>query len=152
MAPTIPQHTLCPSAQHDCPDAQVFAVVGGTVDQPETAYFDQTIPVTQELVDMTAPVLPAEVFRISAACTQNSRECWHFDDDTRHCRLAVRTVRMVPIVVTKPPRCAIRGSCHWWHQEGVSACLRCPQVLTNNVAPSELVMAAGDPRNLSAAA
>lgn len=152
MATTIPAHTLCPSAQHDSPDAHVFAVVGGTLDQPETAYLDQALPVTQDLVDMTAPVLPAEVFRISSPCSQSSHDCWHYDDDQRHCRLAVRTVRMVPVVVTKPPRCAIRSACQWWHQEGVSACLRCPQVLTNDVAPNEVVLAAGDPRNLSAAA
>jgi hypothetical protein len=54
--------------------------------------------------------------------------------------------------VSKPPRCAIRSQCQWWHQEGVSACLRCPQVLTNNVSPDDLVMAAGDPRNLHDAA
>jgi len=51
-------------------------------------------------------------------------------------------------VVSKPPRCAIRSDCQWWHQEGVSACLRCPQVLTNDVRPSALAQRAGDPRNL----
>ena len=33
--------TLCPSAQPDWEGAQVFAVVGGTPDRPETACLDQ---------------------------------------------------------------------------------------------------------------
>ena len=28
----------------------------------------------------------------------------------------------------------------WWAQEGVSACLRCPQVVTNDSAPSDSVV------------
>jgi hypothetical protein len=148
---TTPTQTLCPSAQHDHPEAQVFAVVGGTLEQPETAYLDQTLPVTPELIEMTAPVSPAEVFRIAAPCLM-STACWHFDEPRQACRLAIRTVRMAPVIVSKPPRCAIRGQCQWWHQEGVSACLRCPQVLTNDVNPDALIKAAGDPRNLSDAA
>ncbi len=145
-------HTpTCPSAQHHLAGAQVFAVIGGTVLQPEVTYLDQALPVTPEVVAMTAPVDPAEVFRISAPCAQSS-ECWHFDEDRRQCRLAIRTVRLAPVVVSKPPRCAIRTQCVWWSQEGVSACLRCPQVVTNDAAPSERVIETADPLNLAGAA
>ena len=148
MTANTPTATLCPSAQHEAPDARVFAVVAGTPDQPDTAYLDEALPMSDALIEMAAPVSPAEVFRIAAPCIQ-STECWHFDEAQRTCRLATRTVRLAPVVVSKPPRCAIRSQCQWWHQDGVSACLRCPQVITNDVSPNALALRAGDPRNLS---
>ena len=36
-----------------------------------------------------------------------------------------------------------------WNQEGISACLRCPQVVTNDVLPNERVVATADPRNIA---
>jgi len=146
-----PAALMCPSAQHQLDGAQVFAVIGGTADQPEVTYLEEALPVTPEVVAMAAPVDPAEVFRITAPCAMGSG-CWHFDEDRRKCRLAIRTVRLAPVVVSKPPRCAIRGSCMWWHQEGVSACLRCPQVVTNDSAPAERVIETADPMNLAGAA
>jgi hypothetical protein len=142
---------MCPSAQHQLDGTQVFAVIGGTADHPEVTYLEEALPVTPEVVAMAAPVNPAEVFRITAPCAMGS-DCWHFDEDRRKCRLAIRTVRLAPIVVSKPPRCAIRSSCMWWHQEGVSACLRCPQVVTNDAAPSALAIETADPLNLAGAA
>jgi hypothetical protein len=109
MKPNVP---ACPSAQHHLPGAQVFAVMGGTVAQPEVSYLEEAIEVTPEVITMAAPVDPAEVFRISAPCAQ-STECWHFDDTRHQCRLARRTVRLAPVVVSKPPRCAIRTQCVW---------------------------------------
>jgi hypothetical protein len=146
-----PATLMCPSAQHQLDGAKVFAVIGGTAEHPEVNYLEEALPVTPEVVAMAAPVDPAEVFRIAAPCA-NGPDCWHFDEDRRKCRLAIRTVRLAPVVVSKPPRCAIRGSCMWWHQEGVSACLRCPQVVTNDSAPAERVIETADPMNLAGAA
>ena len=146
--PAIP---MCPSAQHHLDGAEVFAVIGGSADRPEVSYLEEALPVKPEVVAMAAPVDPAEVFRITAPCAM-STACWHFDEDRRKCRLAIRTVRIAPVVVSKPPRCAIRSRCMWWAQEGVSACLRCPQVVTNDSAPSERVAQTADPMNLAAAA
>lgn len=146
-----PAPLMCPSAQHQLDGAKVFAVIGGTAEHPEVNYLEEALPVTPEVVALAAPVDPAEVFRISAPCAMGS-DCWHFDEDRRKCRLAIRTVRLAPAVVSKPPRCAIRGSCMWWHQEGVSACLRCPQVVTNDSAPAERVIETADPMNLAGAA
>ena len=146
-----PTQTTCPSVQAHVPGAEVFAVVAGTVDAPDVQYLDRTIPVTREVLEMSAPFDPAEVFRISGPCAM-STACAHFDDARAKCRLAIRTVRMAPVVVHKPPRCAIRGTCMWWHQEGLPACLRCPQVVTNDAAPSERVYATADPTNLAGAA
>lgn len=141
-----PQRSLCPSAQHHEAGAHVFAVVGGTLEEPTVSYLDQALPMSQELVDMAAPVDPAEVFRITAPCAGSA--CAHFSSVQHSCRLATRTVALAPVVVSKPPRCAIRGSCLWWSQEGVSACLRCPQVVTNDYQASERVREAADPGNL----
>jgi hypothetical protein len=146
-----PVQTTCPSVQPDLDGAHVFAVVGGTLDQPEVTYLDQALPVTPEIWAMTAPLNPAEVFRISGPCAM-STACMHFDDNRSKCRLAIRTVRLAPVVVSKPPRCAIRRTCMWWAQEGVSACLRCPQVVTNDAAANERVVATADPLNIHGAA
>ena len=145
MTTKIPQ---CPSVQSTEPGAQAFAVVGGSVDKPEVRYLDRAVPVTPELRAMTAPLDPAEVFRISGPCAQ-STACMHWDDSRSKCRLAIRTVRLAPVVVSRPPPCAIRRDCVWWNQEGTSACLRCPQVVTNDVAPSERVIATANPLNIA---
>ena len=135
--------TLCPSAQHDWDGARLFAVVGGTPDRPETAYLDHTQPITAELLELAGPVAPAEVFRFAAPCA--GKGCQHFDGQRDTCRLAEKTVRLAPVMFEKLPRCAIRSECRWWKQEGVSACKRCPQVVTVNYAPSEEMRTAADP-------
>jgi len=144
-------HTTCPSVQPDSPGAVVFAVVGGTVAEPEVSYLDEALPVTPDIWAMTAPLNPAEVMRIAGPCAM-SNACMHFDESRSKCRLAIRTVRLAPVVVSKPPRCAIRRSCMWWSQEGVSACLRCPQVVTNDANADARVAATADPLNRAAAA
>jgi hypothetical protein len=143
--------TTCPSVQPDTPGAQVFAVLGGTLAQPEINYLDEALPVTPEIWAMTAPLNPGEVFRMAGPCAM-STACMHFDDTRSKCRLAIRTVRTAPVVVSKPPRCAIRKTCMWWAQEGVSACLRCPQVVTNDAGASEQVVSTANPLNLAGAA
>ncbi len=145
MSTASTRSPMCPSAPHDEPGAHVFAVVGGTLAEPSVAYLDKPLPMTQELVDMAAPVDPAEVFRISAPCA--GERCGHFNSAEHSCRLATRTVALASVVVTKPPRCAIRSSCVWWAQEGVSACLRCPQVVTHDFAPDDVTREAADPYN-----
>lgn len=140
--PTTPE-TLCPSAQPHWDGARLFAVVGGSPDRPETAYLDQTQPVTPELLELAGPVAPAEVFRFAAPCA--GKGCAHFDGGTHACRLAEKTVRLAHSVVEMLPRCAIRKSCKWWQQEGAAACRRCPQVVTVNYAPQAEIREAGDP-------
>jgi hypothetical protein len=138
--------TLCPSAQPEWEGARLFAVVGGTADRPETAYLDQALPVTDELLKLAGPVAPTEVFRFAAPCA--NKGCAHFDTGRGNCRLVERTVSLTPVVVDKLAPCAIRKSCRWWQQEGVVACQRCPQVVTLNYAPSERMREAATPDNL----
>ena len=140
---TTTPETLCPSAQPDWDGARLFAVVGGTSDKPETAYLDRPQPVTEELLALAGPVEPAEVFRFAAPCAKGG--CCHFDEAADNCRLVEKTVRLAPIVFEKLPRCAIRSDCRWWQQEGVSACRRCPQVVTVDFSPSAEMREAADP-------
>jgi hypothetical protein len=131
----------CPSAQPGMEDSVVFGVVGGTVEQPRVAYLDKPQPVTQELLELAAPVSPTEVFRFAAPCAGGA--CRHFDGV--NCRLASRTVQILPEAVDILPPCSIRPTCRWWQQEGKAACLRCPMVVTQVYAPSDTIARAADP-------
>lgn len=118
---------LCPSAQPHTKGAAVFAVIQGTATEPRAAYLDRVVPLTPEIAETTAPVNPAEVFRMAAPCA--SHGCRHFGEG--RCSLVTRLVQLVPAVVTSAPPCMLRPDCMWWRQEGVEACLRCPQVVTH---------------------
>lgn len=135
--------TFCPSAPPEWEGAQLFAVVGGSVEHPETTYLDRVQPVTEELLALAGPVAPAEVFRFAAPCAKGA--CTHFDEKGKSCRLAQKTVRFASVVFEKLPSCAIRNNCRWWQQEGSSACKRCPQVVTLNYAPTREMKLAADP-------
>ena len=133
---------LCPSAPATAQGARVFGVVGGRPGARRVAYLEQTIDVTDGIVAATAPVSPNEVLRTSAACAGDG--CSHFDG--RNCTLVSRITALLAPAVDRPPPCAIRRDCRWWHQEGVSACLRCPQVVTASRAETaEMERAAAPP-------
>ena len=126
--------TLCPSAPADSDKAVVFGVVEGTIESPRVAYLDKSQPVTEEIQNLAAPVKPTEMMRIAASCQE--KKCLHFNGSD--CRLAQRIVQQLPSVTETLPACQIRSNCRWWQQEGKSACLRCPQVVTENYYTSPL--------------
>jgi hypothetical protein len=125
--------TLCPSARPESVDAVVFGVVGGTVTAPRIGYLKQPLPITVELMAKASPVTPAEIFRTAASCEESG--CQHFDG--KDCRLVTRIVDKLPTVVEELPPCAIRRDCRWWQQSGKVACMRCPQIVTDNYSASE---------------
>jgi hypothetical protein len=127
--------TLCPSARPELEDSIIFGLISGTVTEPRVAYFKQPLPVTDELIAKASPVTPAEIFRTAATCAAKS--CQHFDG--KDCRLAMRIVEKLPAVVEEIPPCSIRRDCRWWQQEGKVACMRCPQVITDDYNSSELM-------------
>ncbi len=128
-----PASPLCPSAQPEMAGSVVFGVVSGTVEKPQLDYLKEPQPVSEELLALTAPVNPTEVFRFAAPCAGSA--CRHFDGV--NCRLATRIVQFLPAKVERLPPCRLRSRCRWWQQEGKAACLRCPQVVTENHQPSE---------------
>lgn len=139
---------LCPSAPATAEGARVFGVVRGEAGARRVAYLTETTPVTKEIVAAAAPASPNEVLRTAATCAGG--RCRHFDG--QDCTLVTRIAAMLPPAVGRPPPCAIRRECRWWRQEGVRACLRCPQVVTEGRAASaEMAMAAAPPGGAGAA-
>jgi hypothetical protein len=130
-APTI----LCPSVTAIGPDAQVFGVLTGSADGGfQVGYLSEALPATAELLAAAAPANPTEVFRAAIPCVE--ARCRHWDG--ANCQLGARIARMLDPVVSALPRCAIRPVCRWFRQEGREACLRCPQVATEQRNPTEL--------------
>jgi hypothetical protein len=136
---------LCPSAQPEMAGSVAFGIVIGTAEEPRLAHLSQMLPVTDELVKLSGPVKPTEVFRFAAPCAGNA--CQHFDGS--NCRLATRIVQILPAVGSDLPSCQLRPTCRWWQQEGKAACLRCPQIVTEVYSPSEDLQRAADPRTAS---
>jgi hypothetical protein len=110
--------SLCPSAQPDWRGSRLIGVVGGTADDPRVSLLAPPRPVTDALLQLADPVHPTEVFRFAAPCLCSG------------CDLR-------PEVAIDLPECDIRPHCRWWQQEGRPACLRCAQIVTENLNPSD---------------
>jgi hypothetical protein len=130
-----PPTLLCPSVTAIGPDARVFGVLTRSpAEGLQVGYLTEALPATPELLAAAAPAKPTEIFRAAAPCSE--RACKHFDGT--NCQLAARITAMLDPVVGTLARCAIRPVCRWFHQEGRAACLRCPQVTTEQRNPSDL--------------
>lgn len=102
-------------------------------------YLSDEVPVTQEVLDMAAPLQPDAVFRFAGRCMGNA--CPQFDG--KNCEVAKRVLTDYEAVVDTLPVCRLRPTCRWWHQEGKAACLRCPQVI--RLDPTRYVFSQGAP-------
>ncbi|MCP4423309.1 MAG: nitrogen fixation protein [Chloroflexi bacterium] len=137
---------FCPSARAEMDGSLVFGVVQRNDEEaPRVGYLTEPIPVDDAIILLTEPVQATEVFRFAAPCAGGG--CQHFDG--AHCQLAQRVANRLPEVVEGLPPCRIRSFCRWWRQEGKEACLRCPQIITDNVQPTMLVRQIADPRQTS---
>ena len=117
---------LCPSAQPGMDNCRVLGVVQQDGPTPRLVYLDELLPATDDVLAMSAPLKPTEVYRLAATCAEH--KCPHFDG--ADCRLATRIVQILPAVVEALPPCTIRKDCRWYSQEGAAACRRCPEVTT----------------------
>jgi hypothetical protein len=117
---------LCPSAQPGMDRCQVLGVVDRDGPRPMVLYLKAPMAATPDVLAMSGPLKPTEVFRLSATCAEHG--CPHYDG--RDCQLATRVVAMLPPVVDGLPPCTIRKECRWFSQEGGAACQRCPGVMT----------------------
>jgi hypothetical protein len=131
---------LCPSAQPSMESSVVFGVFGEAGDPPLLSYLAMPLPVTEQVLALAGPVTPTEIMRFAAPCAGHG--CRHFDGS--NCRLATRVVQLLPPVVDGLPPCPLRPKCRWWQQEGKAACVRCPQVISENVDPSDLIRLVSD--------
>jgi hypothetical protein len=132
--PGVPARIQCPSARPEMPGSLLLGLVQGSVEQPRVAFLDQPQPVSEEILALSGPVSPTEIFRFAAPCSGNA--CQHFDGT--NCRLATRIVERLPPAVDALPECAIRPACRWWLQEGAEACRRCPLVVTESYGAAEI--------------
>ena len=131
---------LCPSAHPAMESVSILGVVNDSVSGPRIEFLGAPRVATDDLLRLSAPVTPTEVFRLSAKCDQG---CRHFGDDI--CSLASRITSILPSVSVGLPSCGIRGNCRWFHQEGRAACERCAQVITTNFFPSARDIKAASP-------
>lgn len=115
----------CPSAMEDHDNALVFGVVSGTAERPLVAYLESPRPLSPHIQALCSPATPAEVLRIATPCVRHRCMQW----ENEKCTLAQRIVQILPLAVNSAPACKLRPDCRWWVQEGVAACLRCPQVV-----------------------
>ena len=106
--------------------ATVFGLIGGTVDQPRIQYLKKSATVSEDVSSTLGNIDPTKVFRYAATCEQS--RCQHFSQGT--CSLADRVAHQLPSVVDVAPSCQIRNTCRWHAEQGIQACLRCPQVIT----------------------
>ena len=134
---------LCPSTPPDIGNPFIFGVVEGTVESPKIAYLTATQAVTEEVLALSTPAKPTEVFRMASTCQESG--CKHFDGND--CRLVKGIVDRLPSVVDTLPACQIRPDCRWWQQEGKSACFRCPQIVTDNYQSSDIIQEVANPNN-----
>ena len=132
---------LCPSAHPEMAQSRIFGVMGGSVEEPRVIYLEEPTPAAPDVLALAGPVKPIEVFRIAATCVESA--CRHFDG--KDCQLAARIVQILPAVTEALPACRIRQDCRWFEQEGRPACLRCPQVITQNYSPSDEMVRAATP-------
>jgi hypothetical protein len=118
---------LCPSAQPGMDNCRILGVVQQDEGSaPRVVYLNEILPATEEVLALSAPLKPTEIFRLSATCAEH--KCPHFDG--ADCRLATRIVQILPAVVDDLPPCTIRKECRWFSQEGGAACKRCPEITT----------------------
>ena len=137
------QVKMCPSAPWNSEGAQVFGVVGGEARAPKVLFLKQLLPPSRELKEKLGGTAPEQVFRIAAPCA--GAGCGHHNAVSKSCNLVGSLVQHVDQAYDDYAVCGIRSQCVWWAQEGVNACVRCPQIATRNFLPSEQVARAAVP-------
>jgi len=129
---------LCPSGDARAPGARVFAIVGAGADG-KAGYLDRAKPVDETVLALTAPLDPANIYRVTVPCAEVA--CMHFEGG--RCQIAARMIEHLVPAAGALPHCAIRPACRWWREAGPAACRRCPEIATTPLAPrpAELLIA-----------
>jgi hypothetical protein len=128
----VPQKDVvfCPSAQPGLSRSVLIGVVDKSRCGDFVSYLPEPVAVTDgTIVAFTGgPVQATQLFRFAAPCEKSG--CHNWSGST--CGVAKRIVQILPAVVSELPDCVLRPSCRWFRQEGQPACLRCPQVVTDD--------------------
>jgi hypothetical protein len=132
---------LCPSARPDWEHSVIIGVVDARTPVTRVVPLTEPAPVSPDLLALAHPAQPTEVFRFAAPCAEH--KCVHFQDSK--CSLVSRTVAGLPTASTKLPHCRVRPRCRWWAEEGIPACLRCSQIITDGYPETEAFLRAVTP-------
>jgi len=121
---------FCPSAQPGLNRSVLIGVVDKSRDGDFVSYLPQSSAVTDGTIAAFtgSPVQATQLFRFAAPCEKGG--CHNWSGST--CGVAKRVVQILPAVLSELPDCELRPSCRWFRQEGKPACLRCPQVVTDD--------------------
>jgi hypothetical protein len=117
----------CPSAQPDSPDARVFGVVLGGVEEPRVAYLEKGVALSGEAIGAIADVSPTRVLRFAGKCANGA--CAQFRNGG--CSLGTNIRHNLAPVADRIPACTIRATCRWFAENGPEVCLRCSRVVTS---------------------
>src|ERR1700687_2145603 len=101
---------LCPSGSPEWADAKLIGVVGGSATSPRVVPVAHAIGVTPELLALSGPVSPTEVFRFAATFVE--KRCKNFQHGS--CHVAEKIVKLLSAVSDRLPFCTIRASCRWF--------------------------------------
>lgn len=135
---------MCPSAPWESPDAKIFGVVAGEAKAPKLIFLKQLISPSKELEDKIGNVPPNQVFRVASQCAGSN--CSHHDTAADSCKLVKKIVNGLDTAVDQHAVCLIRPNCVWWKQEGMQACLRCPQIATQDTSQNARLTRLADPQ------
>lgn len=116
----------CPSAPASDPNNKVFGVVLGTPEERRVGYLAKGVDLPDREALNKSGVDLRDAFRFTGKCINSG--CAQFKNGG--CRLGKDVAKMLEPVVDTAPACTIRSTCRWFAENGVEACLRCPQVTT----------------------
>lgn len=121
---------FCPSAQPELGRSMLIGVVDKSRDGDFVSYLPKPAAITDgTIVAFTgSPIQATQLFRFAAPCEKSGCRNWSGSS----CGVAQRVVQILPAVVNALPDCKLRPSCRWFRQEGQPACLRCPQIVTDD--------------------
>jgi len=121
---------FCPSAQPGLDGAMILGVIERQADGQRVSYLEQPAKVTEGTIAAFAgaAILPTDLFRFSAPCMHGSCSNW----TGNNCRVVERLVQILPAVTAQLPKCKLRPMCRWFSEHGGAACMRCPQVRTDD--------------------
>lgn len=116
----------CPSAPHDHAEAKLFGVVLEEEGETRVSYLEKSARLPEDFDADELGVDPGHALRFSAPCANKGCGQWK----NGGCGLGKEIVKRLQPVVDVAPACTLRSTCRWYAENGVSSCLRCPQITT----------------------
>ncbi|MGO4290217.1 hypothetical protein [Chitinophaga sp. RAB17] len=117
---------LCPSAR--CKTGS--ELLGMRQEDGTVAILPQTLPVDETFIQKVneSQVTAEQAFRFTNKCVEGACSQW----TGKSCGVIEKLVTYLDSVPAKEdlPRCPIRKSCRWFHQQGNGACKICVFVIT----------------------